>query len=76
MLVWTGSMVGALFGLAHAIYVFKVVAYSAHEGNSPNYLRAIYFSVWTFGLWVLFGVYVLVLWVAGTLFFIVFKAFR
>lgn len=75
-LMWIGSMVGALLGLAHATYVFRVVAKSVPSGVSPNYPGAVYFAIWTFGLWVLFGTYVLVLWVVGGVLYLVFKAFR
>jgi len=67
-----GTAVGVLLGLAHAAYVFRIVT----NGVSTNHPRAIYFTVWTFALWVLFGPYVLVLWMVGVLLYLIFKAFR
>jgi hypothetical protein len=71
-----GTAVGALLGLAHAAYVFRTVTNGVTSDVSTNHLRAIYFAVWTFGLWVLFGPYVLVLWMVGVLLYLIFKAFR
>ncbi len=71
-----GITVGALLGLAHATYIFKTVANNVPSGVSTNYPRAIYFAAWTFGLWILFAPYVLVLWIVGVLLYLIFKAFR
>ena len=75
-LLWLGSLVGALLGIAHAAYVFRIVANSAPLNTPQNYLRAVYYAIWTFGLWVLFGTYILVLWGISVLFYLIFKAFR
>ena len=75
-LMWTGSILGALLGLAHATYVFKVVVNSGSPSVAPNYTTATYFAIWTFGLWVLLGTYVLVLWVIGAVLYGVFKTYR
>ncbi len=75
-LMWAGSVLGVLLGLAHATYVFNIVANGVSPGGSPNYKSAVYFAIWTFGLWVLLGTYVLVLWVVGVVLYLVFKAFR
>ena len=71
-----GTAVGALLGLAHAAYVFRTVTNGVSSDVSTNHLRAIYYAVWAFGLWVLFGPYVLGLWIVGALLYLIFKAFR
>ena len=75
-LMSAGSIIGVVLGLAHATYVFKVVANGNSPGASSNNTSAVYFAIWTFGLWVLFGVSVLVMWVIGVVLYLVFKAFR
>lgn len=74
--MWAGSVVGVLLGLAHAAYVYRVVANGMSLDAEPNHARGIYFAIWTFLLWILFGSYVLILWLAGVLFYVIFKAFR
>ena len=70
-LLWTGSTLGAVIGLAHAVYVFNVLTNSSQKPLLP-----IYFATWTLGLWIVFGVYVLSLWVVGAIAYVIFKAFR
>lgn len=76
MFVWIGSAVGALLGLAHAAYVYRVVAHGVPAGAVPNHSGGIYYALWTLLLWLLLGSYVLALWLAGVVFYAVFKAFR
>ena len=76
MVIWAGSVVGVLLGLAHAAYVYRVVAYGVSAGAEPNHVHGFYFALWTFGLWLLFGSYVLILWLIGVLLYTIFKAFR
>ena len=61
-LLWIGSVLGALVGVAHAIYLLGV---SAHEPRGRG--AGIYRAIWAIGLWSLFGTYVLVLWVVGVI---------
>ena len=63
----TGSMLGAIFGLAHAIYVFRVVVREPSGRNLPTFLPALYAALWTFALWLLFGTYLMLLWLLGCL---------
>ena len=63
----TGSMLGAIFGLAHAIYVFRVMVRQPSGHNPPAILPALYAAVWTFALWLLFGTYLMLLWLLGCL---------
>ena len=76
MIIWAGSVVGVLLGLAHAAYIYRVVAHEFPVDDEPNHVRGIYFALWTFGLWALFGSYVLILWLVGVSFYTIFKAFR
>lgn len=76
MLVTTGSIVGLIFGLAHAFYVFRVVTGGGSSTQGADYGRGIYYALWTFVLWILFGTYVLVLWIAGAVVFVLSKVFR
>lgn len=59
-LLW-GTVLGALCGALHAPLVYRNRV--ADEGASP--LRAAYFAAWTFGLWTLFGAYLLAFWLIG-----------
>ena len=75
-LMWTGSLLGAVFGLAHAAYIYRAVSAQAAVCVGEHRTRAVYFALWIFVLWVLIGSYVLVLWLVGVVFYIVFKMFR
>jgi hypothetical protein len=76
MLVWVGTLVGAILGVAHAVYVYRVVAHGVPTGTSPDQVRGIYFAIWTVLLWILLGSYIVVLWLAGIAMYLLFKAFR
>ena len=76
MVMWAGSAVGALLGMAHAAYVFRITANEFAEDTGPNYARGFYYALWTIGLWILCGSYVLVLWLVSIVLYGVFKAFR
>jgi hypothetical protein len=56
LFLWAGSAVGVVLGLVHAVYVYRCNAARA---------RGLYAAVWTFGLWTLFGTYVLAFWLIG-----------
>lgn len=76
MVMWAGSAVGAVLGLVHAAYVYQIVTNWASADLEPNPTRGLYYALWTVGLWILFGSYVLILWLAGIVLYLVFKAFR
>lgn len=76
MLVWVGTIVGVVLGIAHAVYVYRVVANDLPLDASPAQPRGIYYAVWTALLWFVLGTYVVVLWLAGIVMYVVFKAFR
>ena len=52
-----GAMFGAVVGAVHGGYVYRERA--SRRGAGP--LVGLYYALWTFGLWVLFGSYVLYL---------------
>jgi hypothetical protein len=76
--LWIGSAVGAVLGLFHAGYVYR--QHLSDSANAPAgisfaaRLRAGYYAVWTLGLWILFGSYVLYLWVLGCILYLLYKA--
>ena len=75
-LLMTGMLVGALLGVFHAVYVYRLLATELPAGVTSGHVHAVYYALWTLGLWVIFGSYVLILWLIGAIFYAVFKAFR
>lgn len=75
-----GSAVGAIVGLLHAsmIYVHRTRESSRRLFDHPIAVRAnaAYYALWTFSLWVLFGSYVLYLWVISIVVYAVVGAWR
>ena len=68
-ILWAGTTVGAIFGTLHAIYVYRLVAADGH-------VRAGYYALWTLALWLLFGTYMLVLWVISVVAYSIARPFR
>ncbi len=64
-----GMVAGAIIGLFHAGYVYRVAVVDGH-------LRAAYHALWTFGLWLLFGPMMLALWVVSVVAYAIAKPFR
>jgi hypothetical protein len=58
--LWIGSALGAVLGLLHGVYLYRQQATTA-GGKAMG----LYYGVWTFALWTLFGSYVLALWILG-----------
>ena len=71
--LWAGAIVGAVLGLLHAGYVYRVVAV---PGGTAAHARAGYYALWTFLLWLLFGTYVLLLWVVSLVAYAIARPFR
>jgi hypothetical protein len=69
-------LIGALLGLFHATYVYRLVMAEAATDAAPGHARAANHAVWTFGLWLVLGSYVLALWLVSVVLYAVFKAFR
>ena len=72
----TGTLVGLLFGLFHAVYMSRLVATNAGTSSSVNWSSALNFALWTIALWLLMGGYLLGFWLIAVTFYFVFKAFR
>jgi len=62
ILLWTGTILGAAIGLAHAVYLWR----TTRQGTGGAGV-ALYRGVWALALWTLFGTYVLVLWIIGVI---------
>ncbi|NQV20807.1 MAG: hypothetical protein HQ511_05260 [Rhodospirillales bacterium] len=74
MFLWIGSAVGAVIGVLHGFSLYQKMAaraatsgtragIGAGTGGSPG--RALYYGLWTFVLWTVFGSYVLAFWLIG-----------
>ena len=74
LLVGTG--VGLLFGLFHAVYMTRLAATGAGTFKSVDWTSALNFTLWTLGLWLLMGSYLLGFWLISICFYLVFKAYR
>ncbi len=69
---WIGSALGAAFGLLHGVYLYRQQAGRALEGGAAGArARGLYYGLWAFALWTLFGSYVLAFWILGSVGFAV-----
>ena len=65
--LWAGSALGAVLGLFHGIHLFRQqAARTAHRGTILSTAIGLYYGVWAFALWALFGTYVLAFWILGS----------
>jgi hypothetical protein len=71
--LWAGTVVGAILGLLHAGYVYRLVSV---PGGAVAHARAGYYAAWTLALWLLFGTYVLVLWLVAAVAYAIARPFR
>jgi len=71
--LWIGLVVGAVLGLLHGAYVYRVVAM---PGGAAAHVRAGYYAIWTLALWLVFGTYVLVLWLVAVVAYAIARPFR
>lgn len=58
-----GALIGALIGLLHMLHT--MMARLGQPGLDP--LKTCWQGLWTWGLWTLFGAYVLAFWVLGAI---------
>ena len=64
--LWLGSAFGAVLGFLHGAYLYREIAARASAtGATGVNVRGLYYGVWTFALWTLFGSYVLAFWLVG-----------
>jgi hypothetical protein len=71
-----GALMGLIIGLLHVFYLSKVVASGTNSATPSTRLAALNLALWTCGLWILMGAYVLGLWLISVVFYVVFKANR
>jgi hypothetical protein len=61
-----GSTLGAVVGLLHGIYLYRQqTARAAANDPTGNGAAGLYYGLWAFVLWTLFGAYVLAFWLLG-----------
>ena len=70
---WVGTIIGAILGLLHGGYVYRVLSIPS---GAAAHGRAGYYAVWTLALWILFGTYVLVLWLISVVDYAIARPFR
>jgi len=71
-----GALTGLIIGLLHVFYLSKVAASGTNSATPITRLAALNLALWTCGLWILMGAYVLGLWLISVVLYIVFKALR
>jgi hypothetical protein len=71
-----GMLVGLIISLFHMTYLSSLVASDKGSQTSGTGVSVLSFAVWTSGLWILLGAYVLGFWLIAVVFYVVFKAFR
>jgi hypothetical protein len=70
--LWLGSAFGAIFGMLHGIYLYRQQAACAlASGTTGGRAIGLYYGLWAFALWTLFGAYVLALWVLGSIAYLI-----
>jgi hypothetical protein len=70
--LWLGSAFGAILGMLHGIYVCRQQAACAlASGTTGGRAIGLYYGLWAFALWTLFGAYVLALWVLGSIAYLI-----
>lgn len=74
--MWVVLTVGLILGLAHAAYVYPVVMVREGEIDPVKRPSAISYVAWTLLLWIVFGFYVIGIWLIGSVLYLLFKAFR
>jgi hypothetical protein len=59
--LWLGTFFGAVFGVLHAVHVYR----RRVEEDAAGPGRAAYFALWAVALWTIFGAYLLAFWIIG-----------
>ena len=68
LFLWTGSAFGAVLGVLHGAYLYREIAERAPAAGAKGVnARGLYYAVWAFALWTLFGSYILALWLVGSI---------
>ncbi len=82
-IIWIGSLLGLAIGSLHAVHLYRRRVADARESATGSatahlataQLEGAYYGLWALALWVIFGTYVLVLWVIGTVAYSIFRLF-
>lgn len=82
-IVWIGSLLGLVIGSLHAVHLYRRRVADARESAAGGatadlataHLEGAYYGLWALALWVIFGTYVLVLWVIGAVAYSIFRLF-
>ncbi len=61
-ILWVGTVLGTVAGIAHAIDIYRKQRARLESGGEG---MAFYRGLWAVALWTLFGGYFLVLWIIG-----------
>lgn len=62
-----GSAIGAVLGALHGIDLYRGQARRVLTGGRGDQrAKGLYYGLWTFALWTVFGAYVLGFWVLGS----------
>jgi hypothetical protein len=70
--LWLGSAFGAILGMLHGIYLYRQqAAWALASGTTGGRAIGLYYGLWAFALWTLFGAYVLALWVLGSIAYLI-----
>jgi hypothetical protein len=70
--LWLGSAFGAILGMLHGIYLYRQqAAWALASGTAGGRAIGLYYGLWAFALWTLFGAYVLALWVLGSIAYLI-----
>ena len=72
-MLWVGTIIGAILGLLHAGIRYRVLL---NPGGAAAHARAGCYAVWTLALWLLCGIYVLVLWSISLVAYAIARPFR
>ena len=68
LFLWIGCACGATLGLLHALYLYRQIAARNSTAGAPDInRRGLYYGIWTFVLWTVFGSYVLAFWLIGAI---------
>ena len=65
--LWLGTALGAVLGVLHAVHLYRQRAARVLTGG-PGRQKAesLYYGLWAFALWTVFGAYVLGFWILGS----------
>ncbi len=68
LFLWIGSALGAVLGVLHGVHLYRLKAARASAGaTGDGRAMGLYYGLWAFVLWTLFGSYVLAFWILGTI---------